>query len=225
VGVTHGDAADDVHGGDDQAGLGVAADEFAGSVHGPVEFALLDDLGAPLVGLALGDDAGVEVGVDGHLLAGHGVQGESRRHFADALGALGDDDELNDDEDQEDDHADDEAAAGDEAAEGLDDLAGVALEQDQTRGGDVEREAKQRGEQQQGREGGQFERLGGRERHDEYGDGQRNAARQEQVEHRGGQRDDQGGQDGHQSEGHDDVAVGGQRDIHQVPISGGVACG
>jgi len=50
--------------------LGVAADEFAGAVHGPVEFAFLDDLGSALVGLGFGDDPCVQVGVDCHLLAG-----------------------------------------------------------------------------------------------------------------------------------------------------------
>ena len=149
AGIAHGDAADEVDRRDDQAGDGVAADELAGAVHGPVELALLDDLAAALVGLGLGDEAGVEVGVDGHLLAGHGVEGEAGGHFADALGAFGDDDELDDDQDQEDHQADDEAAAGDEVAERLDDLAGVALQQDQPRRGHVQRQAEQRHEQQQ----------------------------------------------------------------------------
>ena len=42
----------------------------------------------------VGDQAGVQVGVDRHLLAGHGVEGEARRDFGDAPGALRDDDEL-----------------------------------------------------------------------------------------------------------------------------------
>ena len=32
--------------------------------------------------LFLADQTGVEVGVDGHLLAGHGIEGETSRHFA-----------------------------------------------------------------------------------------------------------------------------------------------
>ena len=62
-------------------------------------------------GLGFVDDAGVEIGVDRHLLAGHGVQGEAGRDFRDAAGALGDDDELNDDDDDEDDDADGQRAA------------------------------------------------------------------------------------------------------------------
>ena len=47
--------------------------------------------------VVLADQPGVEVGVDRHLLAGHRVQGESGAHLGDALGALGDDDEVDDD--------------------------------------------------------------------------------------------------------------------------------
>jgi hypothetical protein len=70
------------------------------------------------------DQAGRQVGVDRHLLAGHGVEGEAGRDFGDAARALGDDDEVHDHQDREDDDADDEVAAHHEVAEGLDDVAG-----------------------------------------------------------------------------------------------------
>ena len=66
---------------------------------------------APRAGLVLVDQAGREIGVDRHLLAGHGVEGEARRDFGDAARALGDDDEVHDHQDDEDDDADDEVAA------------------------------------------------------------------------------------------------------------------
>ena len=69
-------------------------------------------------GRDLVDGAGLQVGVDGHLLARHRVQGEARGDFGDAAGAVGDDHELDDDQDQEDDDADDEVAADHEVAEG-----------------------------------------------------------------------------------------------------------
>ena len=80
---------------------------------------------AALAGLVLGDQAGVQVGVDAHLLARHGVQGEAGGHLGHAPGAVGDDDELDDHQDQEDDDADHVVAADHEVAEGVDDLAGV----------------------------------------------------------------------------------------------------
>ncbi len=71
------------------------------------------------------DQPAVEVGVDGHLLAGHRVEGEAGRDLRDTSGTRGDDDELHDHQDEEDDEADDEAAADDDVAEGLDHLAGA----------------------------------------------------------------------------------------------------
>ena len=104
----------DVDEDDQQAGDGIAAHELARAVHGAVEVRLRADLGAPGDGFLLVDDAGVEVGVDGHLLAGHGVQGEPCADLRDAAGALGHDHEIDDDEDREDDDADGVVAADDE---------------------------------------------------------------------------------------------------------------
>ena len=94
--------------GDQQAGDRVAADELGGAVHGAEEAALLLQLAAAASGGGLVDQAGREVGVDRHLLAGHGVQGEAGGDFGDAAGALGDDDEVHDHQDREHDDADDE---------------------------------------------------------------------------------------------------------------------
>ena len=95
------DAADDVDGGDEQAGDGVALHELRRAVHRAVEVGLARDLGAALAGLLLVDQAGAEIGVDRHLLAGHRVQREARGDFGDAAGALRDDDEVDADENQE----------------------------------------------------------------------------------------------------------------------------
>ena len=145
-----GEAADQVDERDDDGGDRVALDELRGTVHRAVEVGLGVHLGAAAAGLVLVDQAGVEVGVDRHLLAGHGVEGEPGADLGDAAGTVGDDDELDDHEDQEDDQADDERAADDEVAEGLDDLAGVAVEQHEPGGADVEREPEQRHHEEDG---------------------------------------------------------------------------
>ena len=103
------------------------------------------------------DQAGGKIGVDRHLLAGHGVQGEARRDFGDAARTFGDDDEVHDHQDREHDHADDEIALHDQLAEGLDHIAGrsrafVAVAEDEARGGEVERQAHHRGDEQDRRE-------------------------------------------------------------------------
>ena len=81
-------------GDDDDAGDRVALDELRGAVHRAVEVGLALDLVAAAAGLVVGDLAGVEVGVDRHLLAGHGVEGEAGGDLGDAAGAVGDDHEL-----------------------------------------------------------------------------------------------------------------------------------
>ena len=92
-------------------------------------------------------------------------------------------------------------------AEALDDLAGVALAQDQAGHGDVDRQAEQRGDQQQGREGGEVERALGvdRDQHDRErgGDVQRDEHVQQHVRDRHDHHDD----DRHEPEGDQQVAL------------------
>src|SRR5438876_522178 len=86
--MTSAGTADEVEGGDDQPGDGVAADELAGAIHGAVKLRLAHQMLPSPPRFVLVDQAGVQLGVDGHLLARHGVQSETGRHFRDAAGAF-----------------------------------------------------------------------------------------------------------------------------------------
>ena len=77
-------AADDIDQNHQQAGNGVAADEFRGAVHGAEKAGFAFQVLAPPPRFLLVDQAGGEIGVDRHLLAGHGVQVEARGDFGDA---------------------------------------------------------------------------------------------------------------------------------------------
>ena len=66
---------------------------------------------------------------------------------------------LMSDQDQEDHQADDVIAAHDKIAERLDDMPGVAVEQNEPRGSDVERQPVEGDKQQQGRKAGELGRL------------------------------------------------------------------
>ena len=99
-----------------QAGDGVAAHEFRGAVHRAEEGAFLFEFAPAKLRCLVVDHAGRKIGIDRHLLAGNGVEGEARADFGDTRRALGDDDEIDDDQDEEDDQADDEIAAHHEAA-------------------------------------------------------------------------------------------------------------
>jgi hypothetical protein len=160
--VADDDAAEDVDAGDQQAGDGVTANELGGTVHRAEEGAFLLQLLAAPLRFLLVDDAGRQIGVDRHLLAGDGVKGEARADFRDTRRTLGDDDEVDGDEDQEDDQTDHEVARHDEACKACDDAAGsivalMAVREDDARRRDVERQPRHRGDQQNGREGREFQ--------------------------------------------------------------------
>lgn len=96
LGDTDSDTGDDVDGGDDEAGDGVAFNEFHGTVHGAVELVFFFECGAASAGLFNVDDAGAHIGVDTHLFTGHSVEGEACGDFGDPFGTFGDNDELDD---------------------------------------------------------------------------------------------------------------------------------
>ena len=143
---------------------GVAAHEFRGAVHGAIEVALAFQFLAAAAGLFFIDHPGGEIGVDRHLLAGHGVEGEAGGDFGDAARTLRDDHEVHDDQDDKDHDPDDEVAAHHKVAERLDDVAGsfrplVAVSEDEAGGRDVQRKPQQCRKQQHSGEGGEFKRL------------------------------------------------------------------
>ena len=191
------EAAEQVDDDDDDAGDRVALDELAGTVHRTVEVGLGADVRATLAGRVLVDEAGVEVGVDRHLLAGHGVEGEAGADLGDAAGTVGDDQELDDHQDQEDHQTDDQRPADDEVPEGLDHLAGVAVDQDEAGRADVEGEPEERGDQDQRGEDREVERA--LDLHGDQQDEQPEADVEgdEDVEQDGRQRHDQHDDDAH----------------------------
>ncbi len=199
-------AADDVDEHDDDAGDGIAAHELGGTVHRAVEVGFLRDLGAAFARHVFADQAGIQVGIDGHLLARHRIQGETRAHFGDTSGTLGDDHEVDDHQDDEHHDTHGVVAADQEVAERFDHLArrvraGVALQQHHARGSDVERQAQQGGDQQHRGEHGEVERLGGVHRHQQHHDGQRDVEGEQDVEQERRQRQHHHRQDHHDQDG------------------------
>jgi hypothetical protein len=162
---------------------------------------------AALARLLLGDLPGVQVGVDRHLLARHGVEGEAGTDLGDAPGAVRDDHEVDDDEDEEDDEADDHVAADDELAERLHDVTGVALEEDEPRDADVDGQAEHRRQQQEGGEGREVQRARQVQRRDDDGQRDRDVQRDEQVEQERRQRHHQHHDDQDDEAGRDEIGV------------------
>ena len=186
LGHPDGEAADQVDRGDDDGGDGVAPDELRGPVHRSVEIGLVGHLLAPATCLGLVDGTCVQVGIDRHLLARHAVEGEPGCDLGHPARSRRDHDELDDDEDEEDDQPDENGATDHEVAEALDHHAGVAVEKDEPRGGDVEGQPEHGGHQDERREYRELERalhLHGREKdQDRPGD----VGGDEEVDHEGG---------------------------------------
>ena len=186
-------AGDDVDGRDQNRGQRVALVEARRAVHGAVELGLAGDGLAAAPRLGLVDQPRVHVGVDGHLFAGQSIEREARRDLGGAHGAVRDHQELNRDQSQKQHEADHIVAAHHELPEGLDHLARrgrslLAVQQNAPAGGDVEREAEEREQQEQrgkDRELDGAANLHGGEEDDDRG---RHRERQQKVQARGRQR-------------------------------------
>jgi hypothetical protein len=99
-----------------------------------------------------------------------------------------------------------------EVAEGFDDVAGrrrslVPLRQDQPGRGQVERQPQHGRDQEDGREGGEFQRRLDEQRGHQDQDRERDRDRQEQVEHQRGQRQDQHHEDDEDADGEREIAA------------------
>ena len=153
-GMTDNETAANVNQHDDNRGNGVALDELGGTVHSSEEVSLALNLEAAFLSLLVVNRALVQVGVDSHLLTGHGVQRETRRNFRHALGAFGYDDKIDDNQNDKHDETDDGIASDDELTKSRDDFARVGVNQNQSRGGNVQCQSEKRRHQQQRREDG-----------------------------------------------------------------------
>ncbi len=184
---THGHTADEVDEQNQQAGDGITAHELAGTVHGTVELGFLGHFQAARLGLVLVDQAGVEVSVDRHLLAGHRIEGKPRAHLGNPPGALGYYHEVDDHQDREHHDTDHVVTADHHLTEGLDHLTGgsvtvLTVEHDHTGGRDVERQSQQGRHQQNGREYGEIQRPQGVHADQQYHDGKGNVEGEEHVQ-------------------------------------------
>ncbi|GIW10995.1 MAG: hypothetical protein KatS3mg061_2052 [Dehalococcoidia bacterium] len=65
----------DIHRRDQHRRDGIAFNELAGAIHRAVEVGFPLDLPAPTAGLILSDQPRVQVRIDRHLLARHGIEG------------------------------------------------------------------------------------------------------------------------------------------------------
>ena len=200
------EATNDVDEQDQDAGDGITPNELGGTIHGAMELGLFSHLTAAAFCFGLVDQARIHVGVNGHLLAGHRVQGEAGTHFGNTLGTLGDHDEVDHDKDGEHDQADGEVTTDQKVAERLDDCTGsactiMAFHQHHACRGHVQRQAQQGGQQQHGREGRKVQRPQHRGSHHHHHQGGSDVECEKQVQQERRQRQHHQRQDGHHHDG------------------------
>ena len=91
------------------------------------------------------DQAGVQIGINRHLFAGHRIECETGSDLGDPLCAFGDYDELNQNQDNEHNKTDHRIATNNKAAERQNDFPCVALQQNQPGRRNIQRQPKQCG--------------------------------------------------------------------------------
>ena len=116
----HGKAAQQIDESQQKACDGVSLDILHGTVHGTEEAGFLLNLVTPLFRFPVIDGSCIQIGVNGHLLTGHGVQREPGRHLSHTLRTFVDDQELNHDQNDEYDCPDNQIAAAYELSESHD---------------------------------------------------------------------------------------------------------
>ena len=186
------------------------------AVHRAAELRFARHRLAALTRLVGVDQAGVQVGVDGHLLAGHGIEGEARRHFRGAHRAVTDHEILNGDQRKKDHEADNVVAADHKLPECLDHFSGgrgafVAMQQDAPRAGQIERQAHQRQQQDEAGEDRELHRPQNLDRGQQHQHRSRDVQRQQQVEDEARQRHQHHEHQGDRPGGNDPVGVFAKR--------------
>ncbi len=155
--------ADQVDRSDEQARNGVALDELAGAIHRPKEVGFPLQCLAAVLGDLSGDDPGIQIGIDSHLLAGHSIERESRCDLGHTTRPLGDDNEVDHHQDEEHDEANHDVALDDKETESLDDATGSPgpfgpVKQDEPGSGHIQAESEQRRDQDDGGKRTELER-------------------------------------------------------------------
>ena len=146
-------AGNDIDSCNENAGDGITLRKPRSSVHGSKKFCFFGQIASANPGLFLIDQTRTQVRVNRHLFSGQGIQCESGRDFRYADRAVVNDDVLNRNQHEKNNHADYVVSPDYKVSESLNDFSGcggtrVAVHQDQTCRGDIQREPKQRKQEQ-----------------------------------------------------------------------------
>ncbi len=124
MGDTDNNTADNVDKGNQQAGDGIAAYKFRRTIHGAEEGAFIFQFLTAGAGCLFINHASGQIGINSHLLAGHGVQREAGCYLGNPAGAFRDHHKIHNDQDSKNDDTDNKVAAHDKTAKGFNHITG-----------------------------------------------------------------------------------------------------
>ena len=150
--------ANDIDDQNEDACDGITAHELRRTVHGAIKVGFLSELVTALLGRLLIYNARVEIRVNRHLLAWHGIQSEARDDLGYPASPFSHHDEVDDHQDQENDETDDIVTGNHKLTKRLDDFtrrigASMPFHEHDSGGGHVQPQPKQGGDQQDRWEG------------------------------------------------------------------------
>ena len=177
----------DVDGQNQQTGNSIAFHELRGTVHGTVKIGFLGDFRTAMLGLVLIDQPGIQIGINRHLLARHGIQSEAGTDLRHPAGTFGDNQKVDDHKDGENHQTNSVVSPNQDFTKGLDDLTGsiaalMAVQQYNPGGRHVQAQAQQGGHQQYRGEGGKFHRPHGVHADQQNDDGQSDVEGEEHIQ-------------------------------------------
>src|SRR5215469_10585251 len=175
-----------IHENDNEASDGVALYKLRRPVHRAIKMAFSLETAAQPTRLGLVDITIAQIAVDAHLLTRQRIQTEPSRDLSDALRALRDNHELRHRNDQKHDESDGDVVADHEATKGVYNLTGIGLKQNQSRGRDGDRKAKQRGNENDRGQRGEFNGARYIKRSEQNEDTRRDVGSDQHVNERGG---------------------------------------
>ncbi|MNI08442.1 hypothetical protein D3C73_614800 [compost metagenome] len=113
---------------------GVTLDKFTGTVHRPEKVGFAFNLASTFAGLLFINHAGVQIGIDTHLFAGHRIQCKPGAYLGYTFRTFSNNNELHDDKDQEDNESNSDLSPGNPASERGYNLTRMTIRQNQLGG-------------------------------------------------------------------------------------------
>ena len=111
----------------DQTCRGISLNVLGRTIHGTEECSLILNLLSAFLRLLIRNGSCIQIGIDRHLLTGHGIERKTCRHLGYSLGTFVDHDHLDQYQHDENDYADDQITSADKVTERGNNITGISV--------------------------------------------------------------------------------------------------